>query len=303
MSGGRTTSRVLMVEPRGFRSNEETVIDNVFQIEATSQSSRVLEERAIREFGGLVALLRDYGMNVNVFTPSVACDSPDVVFPAHWFSTHVQLGGVHVVYPMRSPKRRTERSEEIREFLRRRYPICIDLTAYDSRGEYLEAMGSLVPDRMSRLVYLAASTRSSERLAERWSTMLGYRLVVFDASDVDGRPIFHTSAVLCVGTTFVVVCSEAISRESYRVLKAELSYGQRDIIEISREQMMAFAANIVQLGNDGGGFLVMSTGAYEAFSPDQIARLERHGRILHTALSTIETYGGASVQSMVAELY
>lgn len=39
---------------------------------------------------------------------------------------------------------------------------------------------------------------------------MGYRMVMFHATDVNGRPIYHTNVLMAVGTTVAVLCTESI---------------------------------------------------------------------------------------------
>ncbi|MCB0329352.1 MAG: hypothetical protein KDD70_06805 [Bdellovibrionales bacterium] len=297
-----TTSRILMIEPVRFRTNEETLSDNALQHRFEGGSDEEIEQQALREFRDCVALLRDHGINVSVFTPHAECESPDAVFCSHWFTTHLQLGGLFVTYPMRSPKRRTERSPEIVDFLKRRYPTMIDLTQYEEREEYLEGTGSLVFDRVHRVAYMASSTRSTERLASRWASLLGYRLLLFNASGRDGRPIFHTELIISLGDDHVMWCPEVIAEESLAIVRETLEESERELIEISREQLMNFLGSMVSLGSSSGRIHFLSSRAYNSMTEDQRARLEKYGKIVHTPLDAIEQYGGGSAASMIAEL-
>ena len=45
----------------------------------------------------------------------------------------------------------------------------------------------------------------------------------------------------------------------------------------------------------------MSKTAYEAFTDEQIMTLSKHGRIVYSDISAIETWGGGSVRCMICE--
>ena len=298
----RTTSRVVMVEPVRFHTNEETLPDNLFMAEHGAVSKEEIEERALGEFRQCVTLLRDHGVNVTVFTPHAECESPDVVFCPHWFTTHLQLGGMFVLYSLRSPKRRTERSPQIIEFLRRRYPTEVNFTRYEDRGEFLEGNGSLVFDRLQRVAYMASSTRSSERLAERWASLLGYRLLVFNAADRDGRPIFHTNLMMSICDDFILWCPEVIGEDSLSLVQEAMDESRRELIPFTRQQMMDYVGDLIHLGNKNSEINFLSTRAFNSLTDEQRVKIESFGPIVHTPLDTIEKYGGASAGSIISEL-
>jgi len=56
-------------------------------------------------------------------------------------------------------------------------------------------------------------------------------------------------------------------------------------------------------GVKGQKYMVMSTKAYTSLTTDQIAIIEKHGSIIHSDLSTIETCGGGSARCMMAEVF
>ena len=75
-------------------------------------------------------------------------------------------------------------------------------------------------------------------------------------------------------------------------------------MEITSEQMHHFCGNCLELENNSGEkFLVMSGNAYAHFSDFQKLMIEKHNRILHTSLETIETFGGVGARCMLAELF
>ena len=49
--------------------------------------------------------------------------------------------------------------------------------------------------------------------------------------------------------------------------------------------------------------LLMSTRAYQSLKESQVSQIQKYARIIHTALPTIEDYGGGSARCMVAELF
>ncbi len=68
--------------------------------------------------------------------------------------------------------------------------------------------------------------------------------------------------------------------------------------------MNHFAGNMLQVHNhEGQPLLVMSSQAYRALTPDQVALLESFNPILHSSLDTIEANGGGSARCMMAEVH
>ena len=130
-----------------------------------------------------------------------------------------------------------------------------------SAPAFLEGTGSLVLDHINRVAYVAASERSDVELTEEWAAAMGFNEVVaFDATDADGRPIYHTNVVMAIGTSFAVVCTEAIADASQRErVLARLRSASKEVVQISRAQMGQFCGNVLEL-LDGRGrpFLALS---------------------------------------------
>ena len=133
----------------------------------------------------------------------------------------------------------------------------------------------------------------------------GYDAVVFDAQDSKGKAIYHTNVMMCVADKYAVVCMDSIfKREDKARVTAALKNTDKEIIEISLDQMNHFAGNMLQVNNSTGEkFLVMSTQAFESLKPKQVARLESYNPIIHSSLNTIETNGGGSARCMMAEVF
>ena len=79
----QTTSKIVMVRPARFAYNEETAQNNFFQQEggADPAMADVVAERALREFDGLVALLRRNDVDVIVMQDTAEPKTPDSIFP------------------------------------------------------------------------------------------------------------------------------------------------------------------------------------------------------------------------------
>ena len=81
-------------------------------------------------------------------------------------------------------------------------------------------------------------------------------------------------------------------------------YTLDEIIPITREQMHAFAGNMLLLkSRKGGNVLVMSKTAFDSLTKEQIEILESYAEILAIPVPTIEKVEGGSVRCMIAEIF
>tara|TARA_A200000113_G_scaffold148117_1_gene133405 strand:+ start:925 stop:1212 length:288 start_codon:yes stop_codon:yes gene_type:complete len=78
------TSKILMVKPNNFRSNEETIVNNFFQKKSLGISNSVLNKIAIKEFNQFVRKLEDNEIEVVVIGGSRTLSNPDEIFPNNW---------------------------------------------------------------------------------------------------------------------------------------------------------------------------------------------------------------------------
>ena len=92
-----------------------------------------------------------------------------------------------------------------------------------------------------------------------------------------------------------------MEREALRDALAQ----DHSVIEITRDQMNRFCANVLEVRTkEGNPVLVMSTQAFNAFSEEQKAEiLKCVESIVHSDVSIIETIGGGGVRCMMAELF
>ena len=287
-----------MIRPVSFAFNEQTASTNTFQ--NTDRGRQDVQQRALREFNQMAAKLRDEGLNVFIADDTDEPHTPDSIFPNNWFSTHED--GTVVLYPMQAENRRYERRPDIFDTLSERYQLyeMLDLTAYEKDNKFLEGTGSLVLDRDLRVAYAAISPRTDAEVAQVFANKMGYELLLFNATDKHGVPVYHTNVVMCVGEEFLVVCMDSIQHPDQR--KAIVQSTSKDIIAITVAQMESFAGNMLQVRNASNEkLLLMSKTAYDSLTPEQITRLENYSRILYFDISTIEQHGGGSVRCMLAE--
>ena len=300
-----STSNILMVRPANFGFNEETAASNAFQTNDKSLTISEIQEKAKIEFDAFVAKLQSKGVNVVVANDSVSPIKPDAIFPNNWISFHDN--GAIVTYPMYAEVRRLERSEAIIEQISQRFQVNgrFHLEKAEADNLFLEGTGSMILDRPQFLVYACLSPRTDDSILENFCEMTNFEKVVFTAVDGNGQQIYHTNVMMAIGENFVVICLDTIVDADERIMvEQSILDTDKEVIEITLEQMMHFAGNMLQVRNESGDtFLVMSEQAYKSLTDSQIEQIETHTEILHTPLYTIETYGGGSARCMMAEIF
>jgi len=298
----QNTSKVLMIRPLHFVFNEETAVNNSFQIKSDPDK---VTENAVREFDAFVLALQSAGVDVTVVEDSPDPHTPDAIFPNNWISFHES--GVYCLYPMFAPNRRKERKEEVINAIREKfhYHQLVDFTSYESKNLFLEGTGSMVLDRDKRIAYACISPRTDQLVLEDFCKKMKYRSVVFHATDESGLPIYHTNVMMCVADRYVVICLDSIQdTDEKKLVEETILSSDKEIIRISLGQMNQFAGNMLQLENDRGEkILVMSTAAWSSLLPEQKENLLRYNRVVHSSLQNIESNGGGSARCMIAEIH
>jgi hypothetical protein len=297
----QTTDTVLMIEPVAFGYNEQTAVNNYFQV----QQEGNVQEKALREFNSFVEKLRSKGITVITIKDTISPKTPDSIFPNNWVSFH--RDGKVVLYPMFAENRRLERRQDILELIKSQFKVeeIIDLSASERDNHFLEGTGSMIFDHDNKIAYGSVSLRLDEDLFRKFCAEFGFRPVVFHSYQTAGEerlPIYHTNVMMCVADKFVVICLDCIDDELERekVIETIKNSGK----EISEEQMHNFAGNMLQVHNNlGEKFLVMSQSAYRSLKPEQVAAIEKYCEIIYSDLETIETNGGGSARCMLAEVF
>lgn len=301
----QTTSHLLMVRPANFGFNEETAASNAFQSNDGRLQHEEISRQAVAEFDAFVEKLRAVGVDVTVAEDTNRPLKPDAVFPNNWISFHAD--GTIVTYPMYAPVRRLERRDDIVRLVQDKFKVerKLQLEEYEEIDQYLEGTGSMIIDRPNRLVYACLSPRTHFDLLHRYCKLMGYEAVAFHAIDGEGREIYHTNVMMALGESFVVICLDSVPSEVENdLLRQKFAATDKEIIEISLDQMLSFAGNMLQVrGANGETWLVMSEQAYRSLLPEQVARINRHTNILYAPLNVIETYGGGSARCMMAEVF
>lgn len=305
MREAQITDTILMVRPANFGYNPETAQNNAFQDGSTDLTLREISLRATEEFDVMVAGLRSHGVRVIVVEDTESPRKTDAVFPNNWFSTHA--AGQVYIYPMYSPNRRLERRPEIIDQVRQLgyMEVCQDLLAYEEEGQFLEGTGSMILDRPNKLIYACYSERTDELLLQDFADRLGYRPVGFAAVDDEGTPYYHTNVIMALGQKIAILCTESIMNPSeQKSVIDQLSMTGKELIDITREQVLSFAGNMLEVrGRSSKPLMVMSSSAYNSLTDSQINSMTQYNIIFHTPLATIEKFGGGSARCMMAEIF
>ncbi len=303
------TNTVLMVKPFNFRLNEQTSINNHYQKKIANTLEATINKNAQKEFDNFVLLLKNNGVQVIVVNDTDEFNTPDAIFANNWISFH--QNGTVAIYPLFAENRRLERREDVLEIVEKEGFLINDVIDYseaENEGIFLEGTGSMVLDRVNRKAYCSLSERTDEELFIEFCEDFEYTPVIFNANQTINNKreaIYHTNVMLCVGTTFAVVCLTAIDdkKERKNVVK-HLKEDGKKIIEITEEQLTNFAGNMLQvLGNNNESFLVMSSAALNSLTDSQKAKINNHCKIIATPLTTIETCGGGSARCMLTEIF
>ncbi len=293
---------VVMVRPHHFHPNPETAADNAFQRQ-TSIAQDATAQTAQAEFDAAVEVLRARGVVVHVFDDDGSRNTPDSVFPNNWFSTHV--GGHVAIYPMHAPSRRRERRTDVIEMLKARYRVqdVIDYSGLENDGLSLEGTGAMVLDHVGRIAYTVRSNRADPVALERFCTHFGYEPMVFEARDRQGRDIYHTNVLMCIGTDLAMIGLEMIVDPARRAeISERLAEGGREVIALSMAEIEGFAGNAIELSGRDGRFLALSRCAFDSLSAENHDRIAQHLPLVPLTVPTIEHAGG-SVRCMIAGIH
>jgi hypothetical protein len=299
-------SAVLMILPARFESNPHTAASNRFQ-GRNPDSPAQQQEAATREFEGLRAALEDGGIEVLQFADTAEPHTPDSIFPNNWVSFHAD--GTVVLYPMEAPNRRTERRADIIESLADDHGFqvreVVDLSAHEDAGQFLEGTGSLVLDRVNRIAYACLSSRTNLEALGDFAQRMGYDVVAFDAVDRNGVPIYHTNVLMNVGEELAVICADAIVRDDQReAVLTSLRETGHELLDISFDQMDAFAGNMLELRTGSGERVIaMSEQAHRSLDVEQLEQISANARIISAPIDSIESSAGGSVRCMLAEIH
>ena len=305
----QTTSSILMIRPVAFRMNEQTAVNNYYQKVLDNLLPATVNAKAQQEFDAFVKKLQAAGVDVTVVDDTLIPDTPDSIFPNNWISFH-QNGDV-VLYPMFAENRRSERREDILDILEEKgfhIENIVDYTSAEEDGFFLEGTGSLLLDRANGIAYCALSPRADEELFIEFCEDFDMAPVIFNAYQTihhERKLIYHTNVMMCLGSTFAVICADCIDdKQERKFVLEQLKKSGKEVILISEDQVNNFAGNMLELvGANQQKLLVMSAAAHQSLTADQVAKLEKHAQILSSSLDTIEACGGGSARCMMAEIF
>ncbi len=303
------TSTILMIRPVGFKMNLETAVNNYYQKVIAGITPEIAQEKALVEFDEFVDKLRKSGVEVIVLDDTLYPETPDSIFPNNWISFHAD--GRIALYPMFAPNRRLERRKDLKMLLAQ-FGLDVqkeeDFTSFEQKSLYLEGTGSMLLDRDNKIVYAAISARTNEEVLNEFCARFDYQPVTFQANqDINGErlAIYHTNVMMCLTDKLAIVCLDCIDNLGEReLLVSSLKRTNKQIIEISEDQVNHFVGNMLGLvNNKGEKLIVMSSAALGSLSAQQKDLIERDYKILSSSLDTIEALGGGSARCMMAEVF
>lgn len=304
----QTTSKILMVEPTCFAFNEETAVNNFFQVNE-KVDAQIVQEKALKEFNDLVSKIRENGVEVVVVKDTKTPHTPDSIFPNNWFIT--EPGGELFLSSMFAENRRLERFKHLGVLIDNISDKQINMTnysVYENEDKFLEGTGCLIFDRVKKVAFASLSKRCDKDLFMDFCKNYEFSPVAFNSFQTfEGKrlPIYHTNVMMAIGTDFAVICLDSIDDKNEKDnVVSQLKKCNKEIIDITEQQMANFAGNIIQVSNKNEDiFTIMSTSAYNAFTTEQKEIMEKNSKIIHADISTIEKLGGGSARCMVAELF
>ncbi|MEG3133111.1 arginine deiminase-related protein [Rouxiella sp. T17] len=299
----QTTNTVLMVRPAAFMGNPETQASNTFQKRLVDIGD--VQSKAQLAFDNYVQALRNVDIDVHIIDDIAEHDTPDSLFPNNWIA--MLEDGTLYTFPMEAPNRRRERREDIIIQLDTDFVVNkrIDLSPHELEGRYLEGTGSLILDHDNYIAYSCRSSRSSNQVGKEFERLSGYRIVWFDAHDLNMQPIYHTNVMLSIGRRFAIVCLSALPslHERGQLVESLKSTG-KTIIDVSFEQMGSFTCNILELKDKvGNPVYAMSTRAWEAFTSAQQIEISSYARLALGPIDIIEDLGGGGARCMLCEVF
>jgi len=300
----QNTDTILMVRPAHFGRNSQTLNSNAFQ-QKTSDTSHEIHQKALEEFDSFVYKLRENNINVIQIMDKPEPHTPDAIFPNNWITFH--QNGTVIFYPMEAQNRRWERRRSILQLIEDEFIINneFDLSHYEESGKFLEGTGSMILDRENKIAYACYSSRTAQEVLDDFHQKMGYEIVLFDAVDSQGKAIYHTNVMMSVAKEYVMIGMDCLlQKPDKEKVQQIIEKTDKEIIELSQDQIQQFAGNTLEILNQlGERILVMSERAYHSLTQEQIQKIEKSAKIVHSPLYTIEDNGGGSARCMIAEIF
>lgn len=298
-------SSILLIRPANFGFNEETASSNSFQKCSNENNLSDVSKLALAEFNHFADTLLQNGIDTIIIDDTPLPIKPDAIFPNNWISTHSD--GTIILYPMFANSRRQERRLDIIEMLKNQFDVSkiIDLSVWEDKEMFLEGTGSIVFDHKHKTAFACSSPRTNKQLFLELCEYLSYAPIFFSAFDDQQKEIYHCNVAMNISDCFAIVCLGAIpSTQDRNQVTEELKKNGVDIIEISIDQMMQFAGNMLSVRNRQNElFLVMSNTAFQSLSLQQKEQIENHAKCLPINIPIIENLGGGSARCMMTELF
>jgi hypothetical protein len=164
----------------------------------------------------------------------------------------------------------------------------------------LKVTGAIVLDHLNRYAYAVISNRMSEIVLSQFCKDFDYQPVQFTATDDANIAIYHTNVLMSMVANFVLIGLDCVKDLVERLnLIERFQQSDKEIIELTYEQICQFAGNALELSTPHGNILAMSTTAYNSLTESQALRVENHVKIVPIDVSTIELAGG-SIRCMLA---
>lgn len=293
---------LLMLKPNNFGFNVETKSTNSFQNNIL-ESENIIKEKAIDEFDNMVQTLQSNNIQVKVFNDKVE-KLPDSVFMNNWISTFPD--GKLIVYPVFSKIRRNEKRIDVVNKIIENYDITefIDLSYFESDKKYLEGTGSVVFDYDNKIAYACLSERTNETVFNELCKLIGYQGFVFNAENLDGKPIYHTNVMMTITKHFAIVCLESISDPMERsIIKSSLKQSGKTVIDINFDQLNNFSANSLEVYNeDNESLFIISSIAESRLNDIQKNKIREKSKIVSVNIPIIERIGGGSARCMITSV-
>lgn len=296
---------ILMIRPAAFGVNEETATSNFFQQTKIIGDKKAISEAAVEEFDNMVRILRDHDIEIIVVEDTDEPVKPSAIFPNNWISTSPE--GILSVFPIMATNRRSEKRDDILKMLAEKFVVkdVQDWSEFEVEGKFLEGTGSMVIDHDNKVIYCCYSPRTDITVLEKFANANKYRAIIFFAVDKNGQAVFHTNVAMTLAEDFAILCEEAIEEEWELIaIRQLLESSGHDIIRINKEQMHAFAGNMLQVKNKNGKkYLVMSQTALRSLTEGQKEELLARNELIEIPVPTIEKTDGGSVRSMMVEIF
>ena len=303
----QTTSDLMMVRPANFSSNSETISTNQFQTFIEKRHKlKSLRYCAIKEFENMLDTLRENKINVIDFDDDISLKNSDAIFPNNWVTFHEN--NTAIIYPMMSPSRRNEKREDFLEKLLTTYSFdikkIINLSYLEKEGIFLEGTGSVIFDRLNKIFFACLSPRTNYKALKILADSIDYSFISFEAFS-KYLPIYHTNVMMSLGEKLAFICLDSIKdNNSSKELLKHIEIGNREVIEISIDQMNHFCGNVLEVSNiNSETLIIMSDSAFYSFTNEQKNKINRFAKIIKIPLGTIEKYGGGSARCMIAEIF